>query len=60
MSLDARKTNLAYTQEKIDFVACEQQRRRSACASAQSDGAFAIYYLESLVVKHALYKISIF
>ena len=33
------------------FVLCEQQRYRSACAPAQSDLAFVIRYLDSIIAK---------
>ena len=32
------------------YVLCEQQRRRSACASAQSDSAFVVRCLDSITV----------
>ena len=31
---------------KPAFAICEQQRRRSACASAQSDSAFVVRFLD--------------
>ena len=42
MSLDARYP---------DFVVCEQQRCRPACASAQSISAFVIRYLKTKVTR---------
>ena len=37
---EARKPRLQHDARNPDFVACEQQRRRSDCASAQSDQRF--------------------
>ena len=42
MDLDAKKTGI---------VASEQQRRRPACAYAQSDQCIVIHYLESTAIK---------
>ena len=42
------------------FWVCEQQRRRPACASAQSDQLLCYCYLESNISKLATSKISIF
>ena len=50
----------ASTQENLFSVICEQQRRRQACASAQSNQHLFIRYLESIVDKLAPRKISLF
>ena len=39
---------------------CEQQRRRPACASAQSDQRLAIHLLNSIILKLAPSEISLF
>ena len=48
--------------EKRVFGVCEQQRRRPACASPQSDQrlCFVIRFLESIIRKLATGEISIF
>ena len=42
------------------FAICEQQRSRSACASAQSNQRLVIRYLDSIISVLSICKISIF
>ena len=43
---------------KPAFAICEQQRRRSACASAQSDQRLCFRCLDSIIPILAIFKIS--
>ena len=40
------------------FGVCEQQRRRPACASTQSDRAFAMYHIETCYNVQAKFQLS--
>ena len=50
----------ASTEENLSSGACEQHRRRPACASGQSDQPFNIRFLENFICKLATGEISIF
>ena len=50
----------ASTRETLNSGVCEQHRRRTACASAQSDQRLFIRFLESIICKLAAGEISIF
>ena len=50
----------ASMQENRSSVVCEQQTRRPACASVQSDQCLSFHLLESIISKLATSKISIF
>ena len=43
---------------KPAFAICEQQRRRSACASAQSGSVFLVRYLGSIIPLVSISEIS--
>ena len=51
---------MALVARKPDFVKCEQQVRRSACASIQSDQRIDFHHLESIIAKPATCIVSIF
>ena len=51
---------LAATRENLSSAVCEQQRRRPACASAQSDQRLFIRVLDSIIFRLAMSEISIF
>ena len=53
-------SNLGLNARKPVFGGCEQQRRRPACASAQSDQRHCIRFLESIIPKLATSEISSF
>ena len=50
----------ASTRETLSSGVCEQDRRRPACASAQSDQRLFFCFLESIICKLAAGEISIF
>ena len=39
------------------YAICKQQRRRSACASTQSDSAFVVHCLDSIIALVSISKI---
>ena len=39
------------------FAICEHQRRRSACTSTQSDSAFVVCYLDSIIPLVSIFEI---
>ena len=49
---------MSHVMRKPVYVMCEQQRRRSACASAQSDQRFVVRCLDSLIPLLAIAEIS--
>ena len=50
--------NWAGPWENVSYVICEQQRRRSACASAQSDQRLCIRCLDSVISLDSIAEIS--
>ena len=52
------KDYLSHVMRKPVYAICEQQRRRSACASAQSDQRFVVRYLDSILSLLATAEIS--
>ena len=55
---EIRIDDLSHVLRKPVYVICEQQRRRSACASPQSDHAFVVCCLDSLIPLLAIAEIS--
>ena len=50
--------DLSRAMRNASYVICEQQRRRSACASAQSDQRLCFRYLDSVMSLVSVTKIS--
>ena len=44
--------------ENVSYVICEQRRRRSACASAQSDQRLCFLCLDSIISRYSIAEIS--
>ena len=50
---------MSHVMRKAVYAICEQQRRRSACASAQSDlSTFVVHCLDSMIPLVSIPKIS--
>ena len=49
---------MSHIMRKPVYAICRQQRRRSACASTQSDSAFVVHCLDSIVALVSISKIS--
>ena len=53
-----QKCNGSHDMRKPVYAICEQQRRRSACASAQSDQRLCVRCLDSIISVLSIYEIS--
>ena len=51
---------LARSCENVSYVICEQQRRRSACASAQSDQHLSCSFFDSMICILAIFEVWVF
>ena len=63
LHLKRENTIWAFMQENPSSGICEQQSRRPACASGQTDdaiSAFVIYLMECIISKFASREITIF
>ena len=50
----------ALVRENLSSGVCEQQRRRPACAYAESDQRFVVHLTESIMSRHSTSEISMF
>ena len=58
LQIDEKQNNLSNVMRKPVFAICEQQRRRSACASANSDQHLCFRCLNSIISQVSISKIS--